>query len=238
MLYYRLRIDSEDYSVNRSVFVLLFFFLMNPVDAKVLNPSNGHYYDIVPIPANFTWHQARDSCFAMGGYLATVTDQEEQDFIYSVLLSVVSPECWLGGTDEGNEGIWNWVNGEPFNFTYWYQGEPNDANGGEDYTSLVTGWSGRWNDSREWFNVSGHFVVEWDPCCVGIRGDVNGDGPDANILDLNQLVGYIFRGSGNSGPCPEESDVNGDGNVANILDLNYLVNVIFRGGPIPPSCAK
>lgn len=80
--------------------------------------------------------------------------------------------------------------------------------------------------------------IQGPPCCQGIRGDVNGDGPDANILDLNHLVNYIFRGSGYFGPCPEESDVNGDVRVANIIDLNYLVNVIFRGGPIPPPCAK
>lgn len=73
-------------------------------------------------------------------------------------------------------------------------------------------------------------------CCVGNRGDLNGDGGDANILDLTFLVDYIFRGSGNPGTCPEESDVNGDGDVANILDLTYLVDRIFRGGPPPGPC--
>ncbi|MCH8026956.1 MAG: thrombospondin type 3 repeat-containing protein [candidate division Zixibacteria bacterium] len=73
-------------------------------------------------------------------------------------------------------------------------------------------------------------------CCIGIRGDVNGDGPDANILDLTHLVDFIFRGSGDSGGCPDESDVNSDGNSADILDLTYLVDVIFRDGPAPPAC--
>lgn len=73
-------------------------------------------------------------------------------------------------------------------------------------------------------------------CCIGIRGDVNGDGGNANILDLTFLVDYIFRSSGNSGPCPEESDVNGDGSSANILDLTFLVDFIFRSGAFAPSC--
>ena len=73
-------------------------------------------------------------------------------------------------------------------------------------------------------------------CCLGIRGDVNGDGDDANILDLTFLVDFIFRGSLDPGPCPEESDVNVDGEVANILDLTYLVDVIVGGGPVPPGC--
>lgn len=76
-------------------------------------------------------------------------------------------------------------------------------------------------------------------CCVDIRGDANGDGTNANILDLSFVVNFIFRGSMNPGPCRAESDVNGDGSLnPNILDLNYLVNRIFRGGPNPPACAK
>jgi hypothetical protein len=73
-------------------------------------------------------------------------------------------------------------------------------------------------------------------CCIGISGDLNGDGDEANILDLNFLVNYIFRGSDDPGDCPEESDVNDDGDSANIFDLNYLVNYIFRGGPAPGPC--
>jgi len=73
-------------------------------------------------------------------------------------------------------------------------------------------------------------------CCVEARGDLNGDGSNCNVLDLNFLVNYIFRGSGNPGSCPEESDVNGDSSNPNVLDLNYVVNRIFRGGAAPPAC--
>ncbi|HEX2897787.1 MAG TPA: PQQ-dependent sugar dehydrogenase [candidate division Zixibacteria bacterium] len=73
-------------------------------------------------------------------------------------------------------------------------------------------------------------------CCTGIRGDVNGDNNNGNIIDLNFLVNYVFRSSGNAGPCLTESDVNGDSSPADILDLNYLVNRIFRGGPEMPAC--
>jgi len=73
-------------------------------------------------------------------------------------------------------------------------------------------------------------------CCVGARGDLNGDGVDANVLDLTFLIDFIFRGSDDPGRCPDERDVNGDGNSANILDLTYLIDVIFRGGPALPGC--
>lgn len=73
-------------------------------------------------------------------------------------------------------------------------------------------------------------------CCNGIRGDINGDANNGNVIDLNFLVNYIFRSSGNPGPCLTESDVNGDSTPANVADLNYLVNRIFRGGPEMPAC--
>ena len=73
-------------------------------------------------------------------------------------------------------------------------------------------------------------------CCIGIPGDLNGDGNDVNILDLTFIVDYIFRGSGDPGSCPEESDVNGDGFGPNILDLTFMVDFIFRGGPLPGPC--
>ncbi|MGH8015790.1 MAG: PQQ-dependent sugar dehydrogenase, partial [Candidatus Zixiibacteriota bacterium] len=74
------------------------------------------------------------------------------------------------------------------------------------------------------------------PCCTGIRGDVNGDGTEHNILDLSFLVDYIFRMSGNAGSCPDESDVNGDSIVADVLDLTFIVDRIFRSGQAASAC--
>lgn len=72
-------------------------------------------------------------------------------------------------------------------------------------------------------------------CCVGDRGDVNGDGVNGNILDLTYLVDRIFRG-GDPAECDGEADLNGDGIPANILDLTFMVDRIFRGGDAPGGC--
>ncbi|MCH7948504.1 MAG: hypothetical protein IIC66_11975 [candidate division Zixibacteria bacterium] len=72
-------------------------------------------------------------------------------------------------------------------------------------------------------------------CCLSDRGDVNGDGNEADILDLTYLVDFIFRG-GLAPPCPAEADTNSDDTPANILDLTFLVDRIFRGGPAPGPC--
>jgi hypothetical protein len=74
-------------------------------------------------------------------------------------------------------------------------------------------------------------------CCVGIRGNVDGDpGDNINVADLTYLVDYLFRG-GPPPPCTEEGNVDGDpGENINIADLTYLVDYLFRGGPPPPPC--
>ncbi len=72
-------------------------------------------------------------------------------------------------------------------------------------------------------------------CCVGVRGDIDGNGTHNTILDLNYMVSDIFRGGAPS-PCPQEADLSGDGTGSAILDLNFLVSDIFRGGPSAGAC--
>jgi len=78
------------------------------------------------------------------------------------------------------------------------------------------------------------FARYWG-CCVGTKGDLNGDGNEANVIDLNFAVNKIFRGGINTS-CFGEGDVNSDKVILNVVDLNFLVNKIFRGGAAPAIC--
>ncbi len=80
-----------------------------------------------------------------------------------------------------------------------------------------------------------------DPCCVGIRGNVNGDFNDAaSISDVTYLVDYLFGHPPLPAPlCPEEANVNGDPDgMINISDITYFINWKFGIpiGPPPPPC--
>ncbi len=72
-------------------------------------------------------------------------------------------------------------------------------------------------------------------CCIGIRGNVDGDGADAcNVADLTYLVDFLFF-EGPVPPCTEEGDVDGSGAI-NVADLTYLVDYLFFEGPDPAQC--
>jgi hypothetical protein len=113
------------------------------------NNYNGHSY--YRSTGSMTWTEARQACLNMGGYLVTLTSAAENNFIFNLW-----PSGWIGLTDEVQEGVWRWVTGEPFTWSNWNGGEPNNA-GNEDYIQFVSG--GKWNDLP---NISLPYVLEFD----------------------------------------------------------------------------
>jgi hypothetical protein len=111
---------------------------------------NGHSY--YRSTGSAFWTDARTACSNMGGYLVTVTTAAENNFIYNLW-----PSGWIGLTDEVTEGVWKWVTGEPYSYSSWNPGEPNNA-GNEDYIQFVG--AGRWNDLPN--NQSLPYVIEFD----------------------------------------------------------------------------
>ncbi len=74
-------------------------------------------------------------------------------------------------------------------------------------------------------------------CCVGIRGNIDGDAAD--ILDIGDLVYFIDYSFGiPTGPAPicfEEADVDASGQL-DIADIIHIVNYMFSvEGNIPPA---
>ena len=60
------------------------------------------------------------------------------------------------------------------------------------------------------YDAASVFSLYLRECCVGFRGDVNGDGADIDIVDLTFLVDYLF-GIPPVLNCLPEADLNGDG---------------------------
>jgi len=148
----------------------------------IQNPDNGHWYQRFDSPT-MTWHEARNFCESLGGHLATITSEAEDNFVYENL-GEDSPSYhpWLGATDEIIEDTWVWVTGEPWDYSNWapQTGEPNNCEGIEHYLVYFTPWDGDinrwslWNDLgtgegggcgcggciSEWYNSS--TICEWE----------------------------------------------------------------------------
>lgn len=129
---------------------------------------NGHYYQVYDTPV--TWDEAKAHCESLGGHLATITSDEENSFIKNLISSGTKNAYWLGASDVEEEGVWKWITGEPFEFTDWGSGEPNNDSD-EDYLELLIkafNYQSKWNDSASsagggMVSLQNHgFICEWD----------------------------------------------------------------------------
>ena len=115
-----------------------------PVQWTVLSGGNGHYYEFVAAEG-IEWIDANAAATARSyngvfGYLATLTSAAEDTFVDTNFASLYI-EAWAGGfqTPSNNPDPvagWGWVTGEPWIYTNWKSGEPNDFGGPEMYLSV------------------------------------------------------------------------------------------------------
>lgn len=113
----------------------------------IQNPINGHYYKMLDFFC--TWKDCEKAAINEGSHLVTINDEEEQVW----LVQTFGPHetYWIGFTDEGDEGHWYWVSGEPVTYINWQPGEPSNYQGIENYGEMDTNWphNGKWNDDKE-----------------------------------------------------------------------------------------
>ena len=103
-----------------------------------------------------TWSAAKTACEELGGHLATSTSQEKNTF----LTTVTTNRAWLGGTDEAKEGSWKWITGEAWNYTNWYETEPDNEGGSQSYLEINFTTEGKWNDLGS--TATYGYICEWD----------------------------------------------------------------------------
>ena len=146
-----------------------------PTDAITFN---GHSYKV--FNESKTWQEAKEYCESVGGHLATVASETENNFIKELVVSNNYKNAYLGATDEVTEGIWKWVTGEEFNYTSWGKGEPNNEGRREHY--LLFNSNGSWNDipNEEW-----PFICEWDY--------INNDETYEIIKDTGSFGGHSYK---------------------------------------------
>jgi len=95
-----------------------------------------------------TWADAEDFCKGVRGHLASIHSEDELEFVQSNF----PRDLWLGGSDAGEEGTWEWSDGSSWNYysTYsaWSPGQPDNYIGNQD--CLVGNWHHdlKWDDDN------------------------------------------------------------------------------------------
>ncbi len=173
---------------------------------ELTNPANNHRYVLYPAT---TWSGAEATAQAIGGNLVAINDAEESAWIQSEFgtFGGTNRRIWIGANDVAVEGQWEWTTGEPFTFSAWNAGEPNNASGIEHYAEFF-GDVALWNDMPD----SGGTAVHVALAEIGDGGgggntcpaDIDNDGWVAGS-DMAAVLGS-WGGSG-------AADIDGDGVV-------------------------
>lgn len=162
-------------------------FLLSPCQVQatpVQWSGNGHWYEAVAVGSSgITWTDAQAAAAARGGYLASITSDAENQFVFNLINSdafwhnsgggtAVGP--WIGGYQPTGSpepaGNWQWDSGESFGYNNWAAGQPNNSGGNENYIHFSPGsgstrtatWNDLPNTPPSGWNVNG-FVVETVP---------------------------------------------------------------------------
>lgn len=185
-------------------------------EPTAITSYNGHIYALYE---NKTYYdQAIALCQQMGGHLATITSEEENTAIKSLLKNTGEySEYWLGASDVVNEDMWVWCTAEPFNYDKWRAEEPNNANGGEHYVTIYR--DGTWNDSRSIKEINFGFILEIEPLTPTV------------IKEYNNHVYYRFDNSMNWKEAKAYCELLG-GHLVTISDQkenDFVANLVSNG---------
>jgi hypothetical protein len=163
--------------------VLLLMASQLGLAAPVQWATNGHWYEGVVVDNYISWSEAQAAAVAKGGYLATLTSAEENAFVFNLVVDLPgawrSPAeyeegPWLGGYQDRTAADysepsagWRWVTGEPWGYTNWLAGQPDNWNGIEDYLCFwgLGTQTPTWNDVTSPQSQIYSFVVECE-CAV------------------------------------------------------------------------
>ena len=143
-------------------------------DGATVWPENGHAYLVVTSETPLSWSEASSVAVARGGHLVTISSAQENEFVFSLVLA--RPDAfkgyygpWIGAIQRVDgvepDGGWSWVTGEPWSFSAWKAGEPNESNEGEDFAnfySSTTPKGSTWSDVTDKTNEVVAYIIEFE----------------------------------------------------------------------------
>jgi hypothetical protein len=181
-----------------------------------------------------TWPDAKEFAEESGGYLAVLTSDDEMGEVATVSTNTRSAHPWIGATDAEEDGLWQWVNGETFDYTHWAANEPNNNNGSQVYLRLSTHYL-RWDDEDAELKTA--FLIEYDEGLDPFNPDTDGDGLTDG--DEIHLYGSDARNSDSDrdGLSDSEEVLAGLDPINSDSDGDTLLDVDEIAAGLNPACA-
>ena len=188
-----------------------------PVQWKVSDGGNGHWYEIQQLPTRPTCVEAESMAIQSGARPIALETLAENDFFRLLRCSQVNQHLsgWQDLRRVSNQ--WTWGSGEPFVFQSWSAGQPDS---GDTATIDWAGPNGQcetltWGDENcTVANLPAALFLEWSADC-------NND----SIVDYGQIrIGQLADTNNNGVPdtCECIGDIDTDGTI-NGSDLGVLL---------------
>ena len=157
---------------------------------------NGHYYFLYENTNVASYNDALEYCINNGGYLATITSQEENDFVYSYIKRLGCESAYFGLSNASSEGNWQWCTGENLSYTAWHSGEPNTENSNEDYAMFYYKYNdGSWNDGdfgESTINGGNSFICEWGDYALDSGDNKMSESEKTTCVEAEELYADIL----------------------------------------------
>ncbi len=135
------------------------------IPSTALRFGNHRYYAVNTDTVLSFW-QAKSYCESLGGYLAVINNDEENEVLYNYVFNTMGYQsAYFGLTNDGTDEKWYWSDGSTYNYTNWLDGQPDNQNGNEHYALFYyKDEPYKWNDGDFGLDDSGTvtFLVEWD----------------------------------------------------------------------------
>ncbi|HEX3476903.1 MAG TPA: Ig-like domain-containing protein [Kofleriaceae bacterium] len=173
-------------------------------DRDAVDPATGRCF-VAYDGVQHSYQDAAAMCVALGGHLPTITSTGEDATAFAAVRAGDTP--WLGGDDIAVEGTFGWLTGEPFGYSHFHAGKPDNA-GNADCLRYLS--DGTWSDAA---------------CATG-----NATGTLCE-LELAQTTPAFATGGGGTRALVV-ADLNGDGyaDIAAINPANNTIGVLLGDG--------
>jgi hypothetical protein len=161
-----------------------------------LGTYDGHNYFSSAFLNILGWEDANAAAAAVGGHLAVITSEEEQDFIID---NVSNGLYWIGLRYSPSLDAFKWVNGEPFGYESWGFGQPGGLLEGDYVFNLDVGGSffDGWYDSPSILPIN--YIVEIETYETELTAGL----PPGSIfpVGITEVTYVASDASGNTDEC-------------------------------------